>query len=192
MSYSNYRNSKNTMFICRLTQQKSSIIDAGFTMIELLVVFSIIAIISSVGLAGFSSFSKEQTMKTTVDDIRAMLHSARSYTYSQLNSCGNSQQFSGYQVVFCKTNKGSCSTCLGTNDYELDILCNGSPYNSPIQSKKLPANITVTAAVCKSYTFQPITNTVVSSDNQNVTVSYNGSSFSKIISVSQLGIVQTQ
>jgi prepilin-type N-terminal cleavage/methylation domain-containing protein len=169
----------------------------GFTLIELIVVFSIIGIISAVGIAGFSSFTQEQTLKSTVEDIKSMLSSARAYTYSQLNTCGNARKFSGYRVYFCKTDQGSCSSCQGVYPeadkpyYELDILCDGVPLGTPVQFKKIPPNVTVTAAQCKSYSFQPITNVVTSSDNTpSIGVSYSNSSFSQTISVSQLGIIQ--
>lgn len=171
---------------------------AGFTLVELIVVFSIMVLISSLGLAGFVNFSREQTLKSTAQDIKSMLISARAYSLSQLNSCGN-HQFSGYSVYFCNTNNVQCGSCRGIYPngdqeryYELDILCDGVPdANNPKQYKKLPANVTVNASTCKSYTFEPITSAVVASDgNQSISVSYDNTSYSQTITVTPQGVIK--
>src|SRR5689334_17105374 len=106
---------------------------AGFTLIELIVVFSIITILSSVGIAGFVTFSHSQTVDTYMKEFKTTLLTARSRALSQLRdqacfSSGFSSQgyeLQGYQVVACCSFGTLClnQTCHNSaNSYELQAV----------------------------------------------------------------------
>jgi prepilin-type N-terminal cleavage/methylation domain-containing protein len=170
----------------------------GFTLIELIVVFSIIALLSASGIAGFVTFSRSQTVTTTVQDVKNMLVAARSEAFAQVSSaCPSGQIFNGTEVIFCHTlefgSPVSCPQCLGNTDYEMDLLCGGTA--SPLillQKKKLPAATTITVnqvihqPFCPTFTFQPISGGVI--DNGTITISAYGKS--QTVTVSRTGVVQ--
>src|SRR5579872_2992923 len=56
----------------------------GFTLIELLIVFSIMTILLSVGVASFVAYSRSQSVDTTMKDFKQALFTARSRALSQL------------------------------------------------------------------------------------------------------------
>ncbi|MDP3988397.1 MAG: prepilin-type N-terminal cleavage/methylation domain-containing protein [Candidatus Levybacteria bacterium] len=128
----------------------------GFTLIEILIAFSVIAILSTVGLASFVNYSRSQSLNTSAFDVSTMLNKAKSRSQSQMiqntnnqSMCPNSS-FTGYEVLICLPGSNWCKNekDLEGNykyDYEMDIICDGDintyPSN-PLEGKKLPTNIT--------------------------------------------------
>src|SRR5579872_5583919 len=90
---------------------QSSIINHqwGFTLIELIVVFSVMVILSSIGIASFVVYSHSQAVDTNMKEFKTMLFTARSNALSQLRDTGcfangftgQGYQLAGYQVVAC-------------------------------------------------------------------------------------------
>lgn len=104
--------------------------ELGFTILELIVVFAIIAILSTVGIAAFVSYGRTQTLQTSVSEVSVLLNLAKSRSLSQIKpSVCSSQILNGYQVVISLPDK-----------YEMDVVCSGFAYK--IQGKTLPTNIT--------------------------------------------------
>ena len=100
----------------------------GFTIIELIVVFSVIAILSTIGVASFVDYSRAQALQQATNDFVNVLNIAKSRAYSQNKSFNQN---------------GVTYTCLGTlggyfvkillasNQYQLGILCSGSDILGP-------------------------------------------------------------
>ena len=104
--------------------------ERGFTILELIVVFAIIAILSTVGIAAFVSYGRTQALQTSVSEVSVLLNLAKSRSLSQIKpSVCASQILNGYQVVISLPDK-----------YQMDVVCSGFPYK--IQGKTLPTNIT--------------------------------------------------
>src|SRR5260221_7288202 len=112
----------------------------GFTLIELMVVFSVMVILSSVGIASFVSYSHSQQVDTNMKELKTSLFTARSRALSQLrdSSCfapgftGVGYELKGYQVVMCCSFVPLCQQqqCnSNTNSYELQAVY-GSPDGS--------------------------------------------------------------
>ncbi len=57
---------------------------AGFTFLELIVVFSVMAIISTVGVVSFNQYNKSQEINGSVSDIVNILNLAKSNSRSQI------------------------------------------------------------------------------------------------------------
>ncbi|MDE2026621.1 MAG: prepilin-type N-terminal cleavage/methylation domain-containing protein [Patescibacteria group bacterium] len=138
----------------------------GFTLIELIVVFSIIAILSTAGLAAFVIYSRKQTVNTTVQEIKTAIFNARSRASSQVSNCLAGQQFMGYLIVFCPKPGGgdTCTSCLSSSpSYQIDIRCklpSGVNSDTPVGIyKPLPQNLTITAD-SNNLLFNPIDGTV--------------------------------
>lgn len=112
-------------------------------MIELMIVFSILAILSTVGVAAFVSFSRTQTLNAAAGDIKSMLNLGKSRAYSQVKPSTppcNTNQLDRYQVKICKIAGVSSGVCINTEDadYELDVRCGGNYVSPPIKTGKLP------------------------------------------------------
>jgi len=166
----------------------------GFTLIELIVVFSIMAILAVVGIASFVSYSRSQALTTTVADIKTILGSARSYTASQVSTQCPSGQFGGYQVRFCTTyvsnTKQVCGQCSVNTDYELDPICNGAVTFPSLQKKQLPPNVRVYGNQCQSVLFNPISSSVTGATTLTVEYNVPGYVKSNTILISASGDIQ--
>lgn len=121
----------------------------GFTLIELLVVFSVLVILSVVGIASFVDYSRTQTVQSATNDLVTMLQVAKSRAQSQAvldsnnnNMCG-SNSLTGYEVNLCNLTRRESKCISQDNSYELHIVCGGSNINAnnPITRKKFPTNI---------------------------------------------------
>lgn len=138
--------------------------NSGFTIIELIIVFSIMAIISTVGIASFQAYSNSQKLRTTTLDIKTMLNQARSLSLSQNNVCAVGSSFQGYAVELCCTNGGiNCPpNCTAGNDYEIDSICSSTYGTIAGSGKKLPSGVTIDSSTSqRSYQFIPITGGIV-------------------------------
>lgn len=81
--------------------------ERGFTLIELIVVFTVIAILSAIGVVSYVSYSRSQTLNQAANDLVSTLNSAKSLSSSQLKqytqngqtkTCNNFETLSGYGV----------------------------------------------------------------------------------------------
>lgn len=138
----------------------------GFTIIELLVVFSVIAIISGVGFASFSSYSTSQRLtedtkllKSTINDAK---NSAISQVYPTEDVNGNVincvQSISGYRIDICSVN-GICNA--SGVDYELVIACGLDEY--VLKTGNFYAGVSFDGTVatsCNTITYRSLTGEV--------------------------------
>ena len=143
----------------------------GYTLIELLTVFSIIAVITSITLASFSSIKSTQANSDAVDDFVSLLQQAKSSALSQVkpSDCYN-QTLGGYQVVITSTNM-----------YELDYVC-GSVQHT-VTKHNLPSQVYFANTSSSRIFFTvpggtvsaPATVTIISNgNNKNITVNSSG------------------
>lgn len=82
----------------------------GFTLIELMVVISIIALLAGGGVAAFSSFNKTQTLKAAANDLKNNLRLAQSKALSQEKPAGCSC-LNGYQVTIAPSSYSIQAFC---------------------------------------------------------------------------------
>ena len=105
----------------------------GFTLIELIVVFSTIAFLSIVGLASYFSYSQGQTLNAVVNELVTTIQLARSRAISQVKPPSRfcEGQLDGYRIEIS----------FDRMEYKLGVACGGNdPY--PMQIKTLPRDIT--------------------------------------------------
>ena len=109
----------------------------GFTLIELIVVFTVIAILSTIGTVSFVSYSRTQTLNQATSDLVQTLNLAKSLSASQLKTpdingsgplvgCSSSQTLGGYgvQINVDQTNK--------VYSYNLYIRCYAGGVKLPL------------------------------------------------------------
>ena len=114
-------------------------------MIEIIVVFTVIAIISAVGVASFVNYSRTQTVNTAVSDVANILNKARSRAASQIrpqvSGCDNNESLDGYRVAICATDIASCASNNQVNYYQLQAKCGGVGQYRRVEEKRLPSSV---------------------------------------------------
>lgn len=115
----------------RYTTHSTAVVNTqkGFTLIELIVVFSVVGLISVLGIASFVEYSRTQAVATAAAEVETVLQTARSRATSQIkpSSCED-KQLEGYQVVV-----------TSTTAYELQVVCNGIDYT--VDARTLGENL---------------------------------------------------
>lgn len=162
-------------FTLHIVTGKRKLLDtggAGFTLIELIVVFSVMAILASISIVSFSTYNNSQTFQNAVSDVQTLLLTAKSRTLSQVKTsqCAN-QGLNGYQVSL--TAPGSA--------YELDVICDGQSY--PIDKKSLPPQTTFASGSISQIVFSIPQGTVANTGN----IVIHGFGLVKTISIDALG-----
>lgn len=158
----------------------------GFTLIEILVVFSVIAIVSSVSVASFVSYNRSQALKFTTTELTTLLTQAKSRAQSQVkpDSCGNSP-LEGYEVRICGL---AGSSCLEQGTFSLLVHC-GS-VEEELTTKSLPDTLQFSQAdtTSTSFLFRVLHQGVNGAGNVGIT----GYGQTAIVSVNSAGTISVQ
>jgi len=152
-----------------------SSINQGFTLIEMLVVLSFIGILTSLGIASYSSYNSSQSVQSSATDVETLLASAKSRAISQVipSSCGTNP-LTGYQVDFT----------ISAGQYTLSAICGSKQVQS---TNALPSQITFATGSTASVLFSVATGTV-----SPATILITGYGKTKTITVSQTGIISVK
>lgn len=100
----------------------------GFTLIELIIVFTVLAILSVGGIAAFVSYSQTQSLSNDRENIINILNLAKANTTSQLKPTLSgvcSGTLEGYSVIF--TTSGA-----NANTYNLYVRCTENTASPPL------------------------------------------------------------
>ena len=129
----------------------------GFTLIELLVTFTLISIITGIGLASFVSYSQRQVVVQAASDFKQAVDLARFNALSSVKPKACSGVLSDFKFNVCFN-----ATCYNSGvDYEVIVGCG---LDLSVLSKKLPQNVTFSNVVgspnCTTLKFTPISGVV--------------------------------
>jgi type II secretory pathway pseudopilin PulG len=150
----------------------------GYSLIELLVIISIMGVISTVSIASFVTFTNTQSLDGAASDVANYYTLARQRSLSQIkpSQCTAAESLNGYKVVI--------NTVAST--YQFSGMCGASVYI--IGQKKLPPNITF------ANTSPP--NVIFNVPNANVdtqkTITINGFGKTKKIIIDSSGSISQQ
>lgn len=127
-----------------------SLHERGFTLIELLLVISIIAILSTIGIASFVSFSRTQLLNSAVSQVQITLETAKSRAFTQVKP----------NITPCNSNANPIRDytvrILTTTQYQMSITCGAGAVLSEAQT--LPVGVTfATTSVGNIIRFKPLT-----------------------------------
>jgi prepilin-type N-terminal cleavage/methylation domain-containing protein len=106
----------------------------GFTLIELVVAFSIMAILSTVGVASFVNYSRSQTIQQAANNLSTALNTAKAAAVAQTVSlsingvslaCPAGRSFGGYGITIYP------AVYPAANNYTYYIMCAGGKVYPP-------------------------------------------------------------
>lgn len=184
---------------------------SGFTLIELIIVFSIITILSSIGIAGFVSYNHSQTVDTYMKEFKSTLFTARSRALSQLRDSlcfsygftGQGYELQGYQVVACCSFGTLCqsqSCNNATNNYELQAVYaypdgSGRTTQTCVGKKFADPNVAIDSSSMTTATyffFSAVTGAVTTnaSTGEISQIGFTGYNITKLATVSATGVIQ--
>lgn len=124
----------------------------GFTLIEILISISIIALFSGITLAYYNNFTEDQKLKSESKRLISVLALARKMASASVDAglCPVNQPFSGYQVG------------LTASGYNLYRCCGATCNPPPVHSYIFTENISGTAET--AFLFQPLSLGVKTTD----------------------------
>lgn len=105
----------------------------GFSLIELLVVLSILAILTTIGLVSFLNYNRAQALTTASRDLRNNLRFAQS------------KAIVGEKPAGCTTLSGYSLGFIANNEYAIYAICNSSLDFKTVAKFKMPRGIRQTA-----------------------------------------------
>lgn len=153
-------------------------IKSGFTLVELLIVFAIIFVGSTAGIAGFRRFGEAKALDTSASEVESMLNSAR------INAVTQTIPVSPVCILPKKWVKYSVKI-VNTNTYQLNAYCDNDV--TTLKTNKLPTGVTFTvpASPDNETFFQMGTGTLTPSIPKSVTL--NGAVGPKQITIDIVG-----
>jgi prepilin-type N-terminal cleavage/methylation domain-containing protein len=156
-------------------QKRKFSISRGYTFIELLVVFSIMGIVSMIGMASFISFNNAQAVDGAASGVTNALTIARERALSQIkpSSCTTTRVLIGYRVVFV----------ISTGVYRVEALCGAMVVL--VSTKNLPPQVSFAPTSPASVLFAVPNATV----NAPGTITINGFGKTKQIVVAGTGTI---
>lgn len=104
----------------------------GYTLVELLVVTSIIIVLSSVGLASYLNFNRSQILNQAARKIVQDLRLAQSMAENNQKPPGACQTLNGYNF-----------SITGDFTYEITADCTPAYEDGPVKSDSVPANLSI-------------------------------------------------
>lgn len=124
--------------------------EKGFTLIELIVVFAIISILSIIGVAAFLDYSRTQTVNDAALSFATVLQTAKSRAQSQVKPpfgvCG--QVLDGYRVAV-----------ILPQTYRMEAVFGAGACTQPVETKTLPQGVLFSASG-QSFLFRVLTGAV--------------------------------
>lgn len=124
----------------------------GFTLLELLVVFSVVGVLAGSGFASFVSYSKKQALDLAAADIKTGIDQAKFNAISRVkptvSPCSTSTTLNKYRIRICSSGV-ACDSA--DNLYEIDAACNVNGnlrWTDTLISKK--RNSTLTSSIASA------------------------------------------
>ncbi len=144
---------------------------AGFTIIELIVSFSIMAILATLSFASLSGYQRAQELETATSQVITIMKLAKSRALSQVKppECSETA-LDGYQF-----------TVSSNKDYSLSAVCAGTLV--PVSAYMLPVNVVFGTPPPVNFRFTVLGNGVIGADAGGTELVVNGNGKTKTITV---------
>lgn len=122
------------IFFSHILHRKNVLrLESGFSLIELLVVFLIVSMISALGFASYKSYSDRQALTSAAQDLKLFIDNTKFNALSSVkpSNCASADSLIGYKF----------SLLQASNTYTMSSLCGGNEY--VIQTKKLQLPVSI-------------------------------------------------
>jgi len=163
----------------------------GFTLIELIVVFSIMAMISGVGFASLVAYSRSQALSQAVANVKSAVEQAKFNALSNVvrpSSCTTTSTLVSYKLIFCGTNAACTAEGItDTHGYLIQVNC--GVQSTTIFRQKVLSPLSV-SSTCANVTYLATNANFSSSSSPPCTVTVSGYGNTKQVIINSLG--QTQ
>lgn len=106
----------------------------GYTLIELLIVITIMGLLVGASIAGFNTLNQRQTVLSAGKEVISLMRTAQQKSASGVKPAGTCDQLLGYSVI----------GTINTGVYSLNSVCNnsGSITTTKIKSAALASGVT--------------------------------------------------
>jgi len=169
----------------RNKQSKSNNLEQAFTLIELMISISIMAILGSLSIAGFNSFNQVQVLKTSTAEVATMLDLARSRAQSQIKPpglCSSTNTLGGYLVKI-----------VSNKNYALFLRCSGSGASTDVlvseENRNLPSGLVFSSPVPAVFFFPVLTGEL---ETPGTIVVCNSQGKARTITINSLAVINVQ
>lgn len=138
----------------------------GFTLIEIIVVVTIMMILSTTGIASFVTYTRTQDLTNGTQNFVTVLQVAKASAASQVkpnsDNCSSSRPLDGYAVTI---NPGNGYTA-GSNTYSVAPVCRGVVDSVETREYALPVNLRFALVAPLTITFHIINGKVTFSSGE--------------------------
>lgn len=157
---------------------------SGFTLIEVIVSFSVIAILSTLGIAAFLLYSTDQQFKNTYLEFANNVSSARSRSISQVKPTGCIDTLLGYKIYI-----------KSANQYEIYAICGATEAEAQrfdIKLYSFSSSISFSEESLLEEIYFPILKDEISLENTTIVLQTQDGDKKKAIVVDKLGGISIQ
>lgn len=110
----------------------------GFTLIEILLVFSVISILSVASVVAYSSYNTKQQLNNSAQDILVLLHTAKAKAQAQTAS-SSCTSLKSYQLMRCSAGPVCKTAGASATTFELQAVCKNGTFL--VEEKSLSPNV---------------------------------------------------
>lgn len=153
----------------------------GFTLLELIIVFSVIAILSTLGIASFVGYSRSQSLQSAASELASTLNLAKARASSQVKPTECEGTLNGYKVMIDDPYQ------TPSVKYSLYVVCGESQL---VKTTTLPDNgkiIFDSDNTTTSLIFFPVITGIVQGAGNVVLTGY---SQTRCLSISPAGVIK--
>jgi prepilin-type N-terminal cleavage/methylation domain-containing protein len=129
-------------------------VSRGFTLIEILLVFSIVSILSVATVFAYSSFNTKQQLNNSSQDVLILIHTAKAKAQAQISPSLCTSLMS-YQVMRCGAGPVCKTPGADATTYELQAVCSSGSY--AVDTKTLAPNVTFDSSSATTVSFNVLT-----------------------------------
>lgn len=120
----------------------------GFSLLEILVVFSLIALITGVGFVAFNTYSQKSVITSAADDVKLGIEKAKYNALSRVKPPGCTGELLAYQINF-----------INSTQYRLTAVC--TTQSMVYSTGTLPKGVTFRDQnSCDGIMFDTVTNSI--------------------------------